>query len=417
MKKKSLFNLTFPNVLFALMWLPTTASAQDILVTENGDAIKAWQVDMGGSKIYYRDGEGENAALKSIDKSSVLVWKKADGSRVVVDKNGESTATATPVQQASEPQVMNDENSRRANDEAVKRIKAINVQYIGESSKKDANILYCQCALLPNSTIADSKVEMVFHSSVSQYNGAEKLIPVDNVLQVIIKNKSNKTIYVDLGNTIMMRGTESIPCWVPSSTSSTHGSTAGVGVNMGAVAKAAGIGGAAGTIANGVNVGTSSTNFSTTTTYAQRVVPIPPLSERVLGNMALFQKSNPNLYKIQSEIYTSFSIANLLNIFLPSDMIPAIGEVKNYDNGEDLRFGTYLTYADDENQTQPYTLNASFGLSKIVGLKARKFVTDKYLDSSQLTSNAFDAIYFVAYPKEGASPKRRGRGLTGSLLK
>lgn len=76
MKKKSLFNLTFPNVLFALMWLPTTASAQDILVTENGDAIKAWQVDMGGSKIYYRDGEGENAALKSIDKSSVLVWKR-----------------------------------------------------------------------------------------------------------------------------------------------------------------------------------------------------------------------------------------------------------------------------------------------------------------------------------------------------
>ena len=91
---------------------------------------------------------------------------------------------------------MNDENSRRANDEAVKRIKDINVQYIGESSKKDANILYCQCALLPNSTIADSKVEMVFHSSVSQYNGAEKLIPVDNVLQVIIKNKSNKFIKI-----------------------------------------------------------------------------------------------------------------------------------------------------------------------------------------------------------------------------
>ena len=204
MKKKSLFNLTFPNVLFALMWLPTTASAQDILVTENGDAIKAWQVDMGGSKIYYRDGEGENAALKSIDKSSVLVWKKADGSRVVVDKNGESTATATPVQQASEPQVMNDENSRRANDEAVKRIKDINVQYIGESSKKDANILYCQCALLPNSTIADSKVEMVFHSSVSQYNGAEKLIPVDNVLQVIIKNKSEVVggLYFVFGNTV-----------------------------------------------------------------------------------------------------------------------------------------------------------------------------------------------------------------------
>ena len=47
---------------------------------------------------------------------------------------------------------------------------------------------------------------------------------------------------------------------------------------MGSVAGALGIGGVLGTLANGVNVGGASSTGTSTTTYSQRVISIPPMA-------------------------------------------------------------------------------------------------------------------------------------------
>ena len=76
-----------------LSLMATVAMAQDILVTESGEAIKAWDVDVAGQKIYYRASADANAPTLSIKKSDVLMWKKADGTRQLIGQDGTSAAT------------------------------------------------------------------------------------------------------------------------------------------------------------------------------------------------------------------------------------------------------------------------------------------------------------------------------------
>ena len=399
------------------------ATAQDVLVTKDGDAIKAYEMEVTGESVYYKQTEAKDAPIVKIAKSDLLVIKYKDGRKEVV---GETTA-APAVQQAatasqpSQPQSRTDESSLRLNEAAVKTWQKIDVQYVGEQSKKEANIVYGQCRLEDDAVIADSQVELIFQTTCSHYNGnPQKPFSQGNTFLAAIKNKTMKTIYIDLGNSFFLRGTESFPLYVPSSTSTTSGTTTGASVNMGAVAGAIGVGGAVGKIANGVNVGGSSSNFGTVTTYAQRIVAVPPTSVYQLGNISLFKKSDPNIYMLKSNVYTSFSMPDLIELFLPTPLMPTVGQTITVSDPGLLRFGVYVTYAEDEAQSQPYILKANFSLAKIIGAKANKFMTDKYLDSNNLTPNIYDAIFFVAYPKEqkeGKNANSRGSGLVGGMIR
>ena len=91
-------------------------------------------------------------------------------------------------------------------------------------------------------------------------------------LQFTFINKSNRTIYLDLGNTFYTSAGKSVCYFTPTSTTTTSSSSKGGSVNLGTIADALGVGGIAGTLANGVNVGGGSTNGTSTTTYAQRII-------------------------------------------------------------------------------------------------------------------------------------------------
>lgn len=65
------------------------------------------------------------------------------------------------------------------------------------------------------------------------------------------------------------------------------GQSVGVGVNAGAIANAVGIGGMVGTALNGVNIEGSKGSSVTTTTYAQRVVSVPPKSSVLLEDVPI----------------------------------------------------------------------------------------------------------------------------------
>ena len=395
--------------------------SQDVLVTKDGDAIKAYDMEVAGESVYYKQSEAQDAPIVKIAKSDLLVIKYKDGRKEVVGETAPAPATqqTAAAPQPSQPQSRTDEGSLRLNDAAVRAWHDIDVQYVGEQSKKEANIAYCQCRLEDDAVIADSQVELLFQTTCSQYNGnPQKPFPQRNTFLAAIKNKTTKTIYLDLGNSFFLRGTESFPLYVPSSTSTTSGTTTGASVNVGAVTGAMGVGGAVGKIANGVNVGGSSSNFGTVTTYAQRIVAVPPMSVYQLGNIELFEKSNPNIYRLKYDVYNSFSLPELLDLYLPTSMMPKEGQTITVTDPSLLRFGVYVTYAEDEGQTQPYILKANFSLAKIIGAKANKFVTDKFLKSEKLTPNLYDAIFFMAYPKEqeeGTTVNAKGSGLVGGM--
>ena len=59
--------------------MATAASAQDKIITMDGDVIPAYRIDVGGSSIYYSIEDSDNSPVKKIDKDKVVMIKKQDG--------------------------------------------------------------------------------------------------------------------------------------------------------------------------------------------------------------------------------------------------------------------------------------------------------------------------------------------------
>lgn len=74
------------------------AAEPDILVTQNGETLKIFNLDINPSgNVYYTTSEGENASLQKIASEKILIIKKADGTTWTPGQN----ASATPAQEIS----------------------------------------------------------------------------------------------------------------------------------------------------------------------------------------------------------------------------------------------------------------------------------------------------------------------------
>jgi hypothetical protein len=61
-------------------------NAQDLIVKQDGETIKAYRTDIGNTTVYYRLEENENSPLLTIPKSDVLIIKMQDGTKIVMDE-------------------------------------------------------------------------------------------------------------------------------------------------------------------------------------------------------------------------------------------------------------------------------------------------------------------------------------------
>lgn len=124
-----------------------------------------------------------------------------------------------------------------------------------------------------------------FYEEVTNYYYSPALV-------LKIKNRTSRTIYIDLGNTFFSRKNESQAYYVPSATSTGASTSSGVSVNAGAVANALGIGGNIGKLANGIDVGSATEKTSVNTVFSQRVIAIPPLSTKRLEPVSIFDEND-----------------------------------------------------------------------------------------------------------------------------
>ena len=321
--------------------LSSMVTAQDVLVTESGDAIKAWSVDIGGTKIYYRTSADANAPLQSIDKSAVLVWKKADGSRVVIGQEEKKT-TETPA--AKKEPVMLDADDPEANEACIQAFNQTDAYSNKTPSKKTASSVLCLLHMMPDSKMADKNVEI----SYTFYR--ENLVPKG--IGVHVRNKTDKTIYVYLGNTFFLRHGISTPFTQSQASQSTS---------------------------NGNN-GTVSTGFS------QNVIAIPAQSTLDLGRQYFFPQDGKNPFG--GNITNSMQNANVSGRIsayssllktgssqvchfywtgYKSDLLTR-GEVRELaPGGCPIDFGCKLTYSFSEDNTQLYHLDTKLYVSKIIG--------------------------------------------------
>ncbi len=73
-------------VILGIVFLSVSfVKAQDLIVMQNGETIKAYQVDVSNNTVYYRLEDLEAAPILRIPKSDVLVIKLQNGKKIVMD--------------------------------------------------------------------------------------------------------------------------------------------------------------------------------------------------------------------------------------------------------------------------------------------------------------------------------------------
>lgn len=414
-----------------------SVSAQDVLITQEGDVKNVYDVEVGPSTVFYKEADKADAPTLRIKKADVIMIKRKDGTKYDLGNgnnvvNNSQTAQSPQTQAAAPVATSVSAEAQCLNEEAIRRVNDYNPKYLGDDTDDRCKRLLCLLGYGKDSQIINDDVEIECVTGALDFikfkkgmkegvsNGAARSdVPFSDFaskfcanpgIKLRVKNKSGKTLYLDLGNTFIMRKGVAMAYYVPSSTSTSNTSSSGMGVNLGAVAGAVGVGGALGTLASGIGVGGSSTSATVNTTYSQRVISVPPMSVKELDVQLMF----PNI-----ETYCDgFAIQGYINdiyCLLPEFSF-ATKESGYYNNGEThnfseetspVKFGFFVSYSDTENCQNEKKLAFNLYLRQIIGFD--KELQDKGRGASLLSKTIPDYKNypcFVGAVIEGGLVKR-----------
>lgn len=99
---------------------------------------------------------------------------------------------------------------------------------------------------------------------------------------VTIINKTDSMMYIDMAESYYVLDGTAQQLYTNSVTTNFSSGSRGASVNLGSVTNALGVGGVVGTLAQGVNVGRSNTNGSSTQVFEERYISIPPMSRKAM---------------------------------------------------------------------------------------------------------------------------------------
>ena len=308
MKTKKLIALA------ALCIAGSYASAQDLIVKKDGSVIQAKVTKIGTSEVEYKKWSNQNGPQYSIAVADILAINYQNGEKEMFENVGAGSSQAAKSEadgQQSIVQVKPEDLSpeaKAANDALIAKYNApveldITKRQEGKIGDKIcwASAIY---GIKNNSLITHDDIEIGFvtghllqRKKTEPVEWQEGHGDLNQALLLRVRNKTKRTLYVDLGNSFFISMGQAICYYVPSSTTTTHGASSGGSVNLGAVTGALGIGGVAGTLANGINVGGGSTNSTTSTTYSQRIIAVPPMSSVNLPPQYFYGKGARNVTK------------------------------------------------------------------------------------------------------------------------
>lgn len=374
--------------------------AQDKIITREGETITGYGTEVGPSTIYYRAESAETSPTLKIAKNLVLMVKFQSGEKVMISEEGASSSSAatsiTSTAASTSAAMRKDIAISDEDNAAIMARYTPDVTYMGEKSEKEASKAVFLFNFTKDSHVADKNVEIGYKQGIVLPDGRwiSQFCNEDNKItnkiaapafeeysaracMVTIKNKTNKTIYVDLANTFFFRSSNAVAYYVPTATTNTSTSSTGVGVNMGAVANALGVGGSVGKLANGVTVGGEHGNTASTTVFSQRVVPIAPMSTIELQAVKLFPEEFTDTYNFGNNkrfIASAASALTVAKLRIPSSGVK-VGERVDYDEqASPITVGSLVTYAMTEDIAVPYTILSKLYAYAQIGSKSLKLI-------------------------------------------
>lgn len=156
-------------VLLASMLLAcVSASAQDVLITQNGDVMNVYDVEVGPNSVFYKNENNTSAPMQRIDKKEVFVIKRKDGTKYNLgnntsNKEASSVANTSSLNAASGASAVAasvSEGSRKRNEDIINRINNINPEYKANDTKDRCGRLFCLLGVKPGSLMVNDELEM-----------------------------------------------------------------------------------------------------------------------------------------------------------------------------------------------------------------------------------------------------------------
>ena len=398
-----------------IAWCVTTLSlsAQDIMVTKTGDIKTVYGVEISPSSVFFKSSDATDAQIERIDKSEIHFIKRLDGTMYDLGNGDEASVSSniTAVQPEEADEYTISDEAVELNRQSIADINSRMPECTGEK-EGDADRIFCafgisEKSVLINDDIAiDISIGCVNWLVDKEGKYVSAYWPSNHAMSVKLKNRTAKTVYIDLGNTFFVRGDEASAYYVPtaSTTSSTTGG--GVGVNAGAVAGALGIGGAVGKLAGGVNVGGGKSSTSVSTTFSQRVIAIPPQSSKELDYKLLFEDYHGRGISIHnSSKYYPYNVIFRFGEDVGKKYCKRykyqIGE-KHFYNEENspIRFSVFVTYSFSEDCTKTRSMQCELFAKGIVGYNVNNWKQEddiKFNDSLGFSGKPAGKNYLFDY--------------------
>ena len=258
-------------------------------------------------------------------------------------------------------------------------------EYLGVSGVAYQSLQVKQTATVNQNTIPEDAKIAVFcavdkdgNVDVFVENHTDQIMTIDRTKSFFQNRNCIAQMYYD-------------PTVQTNTTSTTDGSGRGVGVNLGAVANAVGIGGILGVALSGVNVGSSRsssvTNTNTTYVIDQPKVSIPPHGRISLGRT--FQLQGVGKEFLQSAVEGSYSDVN--NSF-------------NVDNSYAFA-NICVSYSIDEEKTYQFIENHLYASSLLIGKvkytgKVNDALRSIYINKPNALTESWYLLYFASAKKK-----------------
>lgn len=374
-------------------------SAQDFIVKKDGSVIQAKVTKIGTSEVEYKKWSNQDGPMYSVAVADILAINFQNGEKETFENVSAGSSQATNREADGQQNIVQvkledlSPEAKAANDALIAIYNA--PVELDIPKNKIGNKIISTSAIYGignNSIITNDDIEIGFVTgAITQCSNTEPVEWVaghyftgDHALMISVRNKTNRTLFIDLGNSFFISVGQATCLYVPSSTTTTHVTASAGSLNLGAIT---------GAVANGINVGGVSTNATVNTTYTQRVIAVPPMSSVNLPPQYLYGKGERKVTKGLVQTETGF-----MHILFSKDSEKGtmrLGDRYLYtaDNSP-LQFSCVIAYSTEETCLSMKSITSNLYLRELIGTRDFWTSSDIKIKTENILFNLFNTAKY-----------------------
>lgn len=361
-----------------LSFVSLNVSAQDVIVKKDGSTILSKVLEVNQNDIKYKKYSNQNGPTYTISKAELMSINYESG-----DKDVFTDSQPVTQQEPANGGFEVNPNLEADNLKLVQEFNQRELVYNGKQGKK-ANDFIGVLGFKEGSILEtpELKVDFAIKRLVTMFDGKEAefaeldektkvSLQQENMMLVItLTNKTNRSIYIDQGNSFVLHYKKgAVPFYTPkvstTGTASSDGSSIGFGGSH-----------------VGFIVGSSETETNSTTIYSQRIVTIPPK-----GTLSLEPQDIGMSYRYNRKISDYLIYHCYFPFFIQKGLVEEkdkyysvefnklkIGESIDVPMQDDNPFSVHLTYSFDEQQKATQSMRQDFYLRKLIGADDKNLI-------------------------------------------